>query len=160
MPLDPTIDDFATPRLFRPDRFFWKPWEGEGEVRKPNGELVGRFRVEGKGYADRRNGYMTQTITHDTGAVQNLEWEVLEDDPESYCARERISGQTARGRADGARFVWSFWSRQPTPLGSLPVKTTITYELEGETTAVGAGVARLWGLIPVAVTTTRYRQTG
>lgn len=157
---DMTSEDFSTPRLFRPDKFFWKPWVGEGEVRRPNGQLVSRYRVEGQGHADRRTGHMAQTITHDSGAVQHLEWEVLEDDPESYVARDRISGQTARGRAEGPRFVWSFWAKQPTPLGALPVKTTITYDLESETTAVGVGVARLWGLIPLATTTTRYRQTG
>lgn len=160
MTSDLQSDDFATPKLFRPEKFFWKPWVGEGEVRKPNGALIGTYRIEGRGYADRRTGYMAQTITHDSGAVQHLEWQVLEDNPESYVARDRISGQMAKGRADGPRFCWSFWARQPTPLGSLPVKTTITYDLESGTTAVGMGVARLWGLIPVATTTTRYRQIG
>lgn len=153
-------DDFTRARLFRPDKFFWKPWTGEGEARRPNGRLIGRYRVEGQGHADRRTGHMSQTITHDSGAVQTLEWEVLEDDPESYVARDRISGVTARGRADGAEFVWSFWSRQATPVGGMPVKTTVTYALEGETTAVGVSVARLFGLIPVAIMTTRYRQSG
>lgn len=160
MPSDLPPDDFSTPKLFRPDKFFWKPWVGEGEARKPNGALIGTYRIEGRGHADRRTGHMAQTITHDSGKVQHLEWEVLEDNPESYVARDKISGQTAKGRADGARFCWSFWAKQLTPLGSLPVKTTITYDLESETTAVGVGVARLWGFIPVAVMTTRYRQTG
>ena len=153
-------EDFARARLFRPDKFFWTPWTGEGEVRRPNGALIGRYRIEGHGHADRRAGHMAQTITHDSGAVQRFEWEVLEDDPESYVARDRISGVTARGRADGPNFVWSFWSRQATPLGALPMKTTVTYALETDTTAVGVGVARVFGVIPVAIATTRYRQLG
>lgn len=145
------------PLIFEPHVFFWKPWRGDGEVRGPTGKVLRRFKVTGFGRAVGDQAVMRQTVVFDDGETHEKGWEILSTDRDRYTARDIDNGIVAEGgQAPGGRFAWSFSSKISTPIGPQSVKSVVTYEMAGKTTARSVCVNKLWGWLVVSQVTVFY----
>lgn len=145
-------------RLFRPHLFFYRPWEGRGEITDARGRRIGGFTVSGEGRASSALGRIVQHWVFDNGAAHTAEWEVISASGRDYRARDVRSGATARGRAQGDRFLWVMRVKSPTPLGVRTVRVATAYRMIDEHTAEAETLTTVFGVIPIGRMKATYRR--
>ena len=139
--------------LFRPDAFFIRPWRGWGVMRNGKGTPVLRFTAEGGGATGRRTATTRQTITFETGATSEVDWEIATDDESEFWARDLKTGVEARGKQVGDNFEWTFPTAVPTRFGPQKAKTRVVYTLATPTTAFSFAETRWMGVLLSSFTT-------
>ena len=115
--LAPAGEDMAF-ALFRPHLFFYRPWEGSGEMFGPRGNRVAGFTVSGDGRVAAGEDRIVQNWVFDNGYSHRLEWRILSTNGADYRAIDVDTGAEARGRQIGDNaFLWVLKVKGRTPLG-------------------------------------------